>query len=310
MNKPAKMMSLASALLLTIALTACGQANAPAPEPGETGNAIQEPPAETTPDEKTEPAEPDTPEEEVISAAGEYNGQADPHTIEVNMDGTPTSFQLAEGVSSQLEGLNEGDPIAFEYVERKVEGSDVPQFEIQSLEKAAASGADGGASGDGGNTAADRPATETFVVGDGVSQKLTGELRTGDGYSLYVIDGYELDTANSRLTLTENPAYYAEIEKLPSDFNLDELRAEGTAKLEEAGGTVEEYSSDTLVESPMANASLFLQGSSAEEVQDYIVWEAQDGSAYIFHLVMPENEEGSPFYMEATASLATILGQS
>ncbi len=308
MNKPVKMMSLASALLLTIALTACGQANAPASEPGETAT-TQEQPAETTPDETTEPAEPDTPDEEVISATGEYNGQGDPHTIEVNLDGTPTSFQLAEGVSSQLEGLNEGDTISFEYVERAVEGSDVPQLEIQSLEKAATSGADGGTSGEGGTASSDRPATETFVVGDGVSQTLTGELQTGDGYSLYVLDGYALDAATGRMTLTENPDYYAEIEKLPANFNLDELRTEGTTKLEQAGGTVEEYSSDTLVESPMMNASLFLQGSSAEEVQDYIVWEAQDGSAYTFHLVIPENEEGSSFYMEATASLATILGR-
>ncbi|MEJ8305036.1 hypothetical protein [Saccharibacillus sacchari] len=309
MNKPAKMMSLASALLLTIALTACGQANAPAPEPGDTANTTQEPPVETTPDETTEPAEPDTPDEEVISATGEYNGQADPHTIEVNVDGTPTSFQLAEGVSSQLEGLNEGDTISFEYVERAVEGSDVPQLEIRSLEKAATSGADGGASGDSDAASTDRPATETFTVGDGESQTLTGELQTGEGYSLYVLDGYALDAATGRVTLTENPDYYAEIEKLPADFNLDELRTEGTAKLEKAGGTVEEFSADTLVESSMMNASLFLQGSSAKDVQDYIVWEAQDGSAYTFHLVIPENEEGSSFYTEVTASLATIMGQ-
>lgn len=312
MNKSAKMASLASALLLTFALTACGQANAPAPEPGDVPpNSTQEPPADPAPTEETDPAEPADPAdpdgEEVLSATGEYGGQADPHTIEVNVDGTPTSFQLAEGVEAQLDGLNEGDTISFDYVEQTIEGSDVPQLEIRSLH----AGGDSTSSGQGTSGAAastDRPATESFVVGDGESKTLTGELQDGDGYSLYVLDGYTLDASANRLSLTEDPAYYAEIEKLPADYNVDHLRLQGTAELEKAGGTVKEFDSDTLVESPMMNASLFLQGSGANEMRDYILWEAEDGSGYIFRLVMPENEEGSPFYMEATTSLSTILG--
>lgn len=309
MKKTARMISLASALLLTFALTACGEAKAPAPEPEEIpANTTQEPPDTAAPDET------DVQEHDVISATGEYGGQADPHTIEVTMDGTPTSFQVSESAAAQLEGLNEGDTISFEYMEHPVEGSEVPQLEIQSLKKVeekaddpAAQGSEGAAGGE--EASSQRPATETFTVGDGVAETAVGTLQQGDGYSLYVLDGYKLEASSGRLVMTANPDYYAEIEKLPADFDLDKLRSEGTAELAKSGAKVDEFFSDTLVESPMVNAALFLQGSGEKELRDYIVWKARDESAYLFRLVMPESEEGSPFYMEATTSLSTILGE-
>ncbi|MDO3412569.1 hypothetical protein QWJ34_22580 [Saccharibacillus sp. CPCC 101409] len=308
MTKSKKMMTLGSALLLTIALTACGQAKAPAPELGDVPENITEeqPPAETdTGETDTE----ETEEHEVITATGEYNGQADPHTIEINVDGTPTSFQLTTAAEAQIGDLNEGDTIEFQYVEHPVEGSDTPQLEIQSLTKTgeATSGAGGDSESSGGEGASDRPATETFPAGDGESGELTGTLEQGDGYSLYVMEGYTFDAAGSKLTLDANPDYFAEIEPLPSDFNVDAIRADATAELEKDGATVKEFDSDTLVESPMVNASLFLQASTDKLVRDYIVWEAQDASGYIFHLSIPEEEEGQPFYIPVTTSLATIM---
>ncbi|WP_172197228.1 hypothetical protein [Saccharibacillus qingshengii] len=305
MKKNARMISLASALLLTFALTACGEAKAPAPEP-------EEIPTNTTPvtPDTAAPDETDVQEHDVISATGEYGGQADPHTIEVTMDGSPTSFQVSESAAAQLEGLSEGDTISFEYMEHPVEGSDTPQLEIQSLKKtrdSAAQGATGTTEGE--KETSERPATETFTVGDGVAETAVGTLQQGDGYSLYVLDGYKLEASSGRLVMTANPDYYAEIEKLPADFDLDKLRSEGTAELAKSGAKVDEFFSDTLVESPMVNAALFLQGSGEKELRDYIVWKARDESAYLFRLVMPESEEGSPFYMEATTSLSTILGE-
>lgn len=302
MNKPAKITSLASALLLTFALTACGGLDAPAP--GSESEDYQELPTAPKPDENAQPGS-----EEAISETGEYNGQGDPHTIEVDVNGTPTSFQLAEGVSSQLEGLNEGDTIFFEYVQRTIEGSEVPQLEILSLKKAETAGADGGGNSEE-ETAAERPATETFeMTSEGMPDRRTAELQQGDGYSLYVFDAYTFDAAENKLYLTAYPDYYAQIEKLPSDFNLDELRIEGQKELEEYG-EAREYADDQLAEGPMYGARMLLQVSGENGLHDYVVWEPEGENGYVFRLHAPSGEASETFPTPALTSLASIQADS
>lgn len=305
MNKSARMISLASALLLTFALTACSEAEAPAPEPGEVPtNTTQEPPAEPAPTDPEKTDEPDHDEHAVISATGEYVGQADPHTIEVDMDGTPTAFQLAEGVDAQLEGLNEGDSISFEYVEHPVEGSEVPQMEIQSLQKADESAAGEGTSA--GAASSDRPATQEFeMMSEGMPDKRTAQLNEDDHYSLYVFDAYTFDPEKNRLALTAYPEYHADIEVLPSNFNVDELRKSGRVELEQYG-EVQEYTDDQLFEGPTSGASLFLQVANEEGLHDYVVWESEGGGAYIFRVHAPSGEPSETFLTPALTSLASI----
>ncbi|NGZ75338.1 hypothetical protein [Saccharibacillus alkalitolerans] len=317
MNKTAKMMSLASALLLTFALTACSTAKAPAPEPGEVpANTTQEPPADPAP---SEPAKPDESQHEAVEATGVYNGQADPHTIEVNVDGKPTSFQLSEGAASQLEGLNEGDTISFEYVEHPVEGSGTPQLEIQSLAKAdaASSGEAGEGTGTAGGTetpdetaASERPATkEISMMSEGMPDKRTAALKQGDGYSLYVFDAYTFDDAKNRLYLTAYPDYYADIEVLPAKVNLDELRKSGEAEFKQYG-EVKEYSGDQLAEGPLYGASLLLQVSDEKGVHDYVVWEPGGSNAYVFRVHAPSGEASETFLTPALTSLTSIQADS
>ena len=303
MKKSAQMMSLASALLLTFALSACGTAKAPAPEPGDVpANTTQEdPPAKTTDNE-----EPGDTQHEVISATGTYNGQGDPHTIEIDMDGKPTSFQLSQTAVSQIEGLSEGDAISFKYVEHPVEGSDTPQLEIQSLEKTA-DGTSAGAPSDEGETAvSERPATETIeMMSEGAPDKRTGKLQQGDGYSLYVFDAYTFDAAKNKLFLTAYPEYYVEIEPLPSDFNLDELRKEGKEELKKYG-EAKEYAGDQLAEGPMYDARLVLQVSSEKGLYEYAVWEPEGENGYIFHIHSPSGEPSETFLTPALTSVKTI----
>ncbi len=303
MKKSAQMMSLASALLLTFALSACGTAKAPAPEPGDVpANTTQEdPPAQTTDNE-----EPGDTQHEVISATGTYNGQGDPHTIEIDMDGKPTSFQLSQTAVSQIEGLSEGDAISFKYVEHPVEGSDTPQLEIQSLEKTA-DGTSAGAPSDEGETAvSERPATETIeMMSEGAPDKRTGKLQQGDGYSLYVFDAYTFDAAKNKLFLTAYPEYYVEIEPLPSDFNLDELRKEGKEELKKYG-EAKEYAGDQLAEGPMYDARLVLQVSSEKGLYEYAVWEPEGENGYIFHIHSPSGEPSETFLTPALTSVKTI----
>ncbi|OWA33962.1 hypothetical protein B9G55_16620 [Saccharibacillus sp. O16] len=303
MKKSAQMMSLASALLLTFALSACGTAKAPAPAPGDVPtNTTQEPPAPAADNEETT----DT-EHEAISATGTYNGQADPHTIEVEMDGKATSFQLSESAETQLEGLNEGDMISFEYVEHPVEGSDTPQLEIQSLEKTGGETSAGAPSGEDETAVSERPATETIeMMGDGMPDKREAKLQQGEGYSLYVFDAYTFDAAKNKLFLTAYPEYYVEIEKLPSDFNLDELRKEGQEELKKYG-EVKEYAGDQLVEGPMYDARLVLQASDDKGgLYEYAVWEPEGENGYIFHIHSPSGEPSETFLTPALTSVKTI----
>lgn len=303
MKKSAQMMSLASALLLTFALSACGTAKAPAPEPGDVpANTTQEdPPAQTTDNE-----EPSDTEHEAISATGTYNGQGDPHTIEIDMDGKPTSFQLSETATSQIEGLGEGDSVSFEYMEHPVDGSDTPQLEIQSIEKTQDGTSAGAPSGEDETAVSERPATETIeMMSEGMPDKREAKLQQGDGYSLYVFDAYTFDAAKNKLFLTAYPEYYVEIEKLPSDFNLDELRKEGIEELKKYG-EAKEYSGDQLVEGPMYDASFVLQVSSEKGLYEYAVWEPEGENGYIFHIQSPSGEPSETFLTPALTSVKTI----
>lgn len=155
------------------------------------------------------------------------------------------------------------------------------------------------------NSTVERDSTQSFDMGMG--DKRTATLKQSDGYSLYVFDEYTLDTATNRLQRTANPKYYAEIEKLASDFKLDELRNQGTKELTQYG-EVKEYKGDQLYESPMARASLLLQVSNEKGLYDYIVWEDESTqTSYIFHVHVPEGEASETFLTPALTSLSSIV---
>ncbi|MNJ59120.1 hypothetical protein D3C77_547870 [compost metagenome] len=115
-----------------------------------------------------------------------------------------------------------------------------------------------------GNTSNnERSPTQDFelLTGEGL-QTLTGTLEQGDGYSFYRFEGYSMDSASGRLTLEANPAYYALIKPLPSDYNLDQLRTEAENALANSG-KVSEYSGE-LVEHPLRKAELYFAGDRRE----------------------------------------------
>ncbi|MGO4889075.1 BsuPI-related putative proteinase inhibitor [Anaerobacillus sp. MEB173] len=62
---------------------------------------------------------------------GLYVGQADPHTIEVELDGIPTAFQLTEHAQEQLVELEEGSEITFIYTDTEIEQKTIERFILQ-----------------------------------------------------------------------------------------------------------------------------------------------------------------------------------
>lgn len=151
----------------------------------------------------------------------------------------------------------------------------------------------------------ERPQSESFglLTPEG-NQTLTAQLHQGEGFSLYVFDGFAFDAEKGRLSLEKNADYYADIEPLPEGYNLEELRAAGEKELG-AHGEAADYSGE-LVEHPLGFAALYLQTSGEDGVWDYMVWESETGDAFLFRLHNPKSEEASDFAGPVLVSLSTV----
>lgn len=56
-------------------------------------------------------------EEDKITETGIYNGQADPHTIEIETDDGPLAFQLTMEARDDIDALTEGNEVIYTYEE-------------------------------------------------------------------------------------------------------------------------------------------------------------------------------------------------
>ena len=154
-----------------------------------------------------------------------------------------------------------------------------------------------------------RPQNETFdlMTGEG-NQSHTATLHQGEGFSLYGFEKFDFDAAQGRLFLSSNPEYYVNIEPLPANYDLTQLKSAGKKELEEFG-KVSDFSGE-LVEHPLGSAELYLKTSSDEGINDYIVWQSETGDAFLFRLHNPKGEEASDFASPALVSLSTVQGDS
>ncbi|WP_052091945.1 hypothetical protein NYE80_10000 [Paenibacillus sp. FSL H7-0357] len=216
--------AIAAVAVLMLTLTACG-GNTPAEAPGEPSATVSPSPVAYTAAPAPSPTA--TAEAQVIQGTGSYVGQIDSHSIEIETEEGPTAFELGAGTESVLEGLEMEDPVVFEYVEKPVEGDpSVVQRILSKLSKAE----------EGAAPVTKLPETRTMKLTlEGMAEEKTATLADGEGYSLYVFDIFTFDAASNRLSMKVDPDYYAEIEKLPSDFNLDLLEQEGRKELSATG---------------------------------------------------------------------------
>ncbi|WP_127592866.1 hypothetical protein [Paenibacillus lautus] len=154
-----------------------------------------------------------------------------------------------------------------------------------------------------------RPQNETFdlMTGEG-NQSHTATLHQNEGFSLYVFEKFAFDAAKGRLFLSSNPEYYVDIEALPANYDLTQLKSAGKKELEEFG-KVSDFSGE-LVEHPLGSAELYLQTSSDEGINDYIVWQSETGDAFLFRLHNPKGEEASDFAGPVLVSLSTVQSNS
>lgn len=115
-------------LLFTfLLLAACGTSEKDADADNQVGDETEE---TEKPDEKAQD------EKQKITEAGIYNGQADPHTIEIETAEGPTAFQLTMEARKDVDNLTEGDEVTFTYYK------DGEQLVIESIKSNAKSGSE------------------------------------------------------------------------------------------------------------------------------------------------------------------------
>ncbi|MEC0124427.1 hypothetical protein [Paenibacillus pabuli] len=283
-------------LLMGFSLVACGNSSPSA-----------QPPANNT--EEQTPAPGQQPEESaVIEAEGILTGWADPHTVEIRVKEEPMSFQVGEEVQKSLDDIDDEDSVQFKYVEKAIEGDTTTKQLVLTEIIKVESEEDSSSSNAGGNVTSDRPKTsELEVTVEGMTEKRPVTLVQGKGYSLYVFEPMVYDADDHELTMKIDPDYEVEIEKLPSDYNLNELKVDARKELSETG-KVKQLSKKELSNGPMKDAELFMMAQNNKKTEYFIVKEL-DGNGFAFHIHAPVGEPSEGFLPMAYASLNSIINE-
>ncbi|MFE6076934.1 hypothetical protein ACFVQB_20950 [Paenibacillus sp. NPDC057886] len=282
-------------LVMGFSLVACGNSSP-----------TVQPPANNT--EEQTPAPGKQPEEStVIEGEGILTGWADPHTVEIRVKEEPMSFQVGEDLQKSLDDIDDEDSVQFKYVEKAIEG-DTTTKQLVLTEIAKVESDDGNGTNAGGNITSDRSKTsELEVTVEGMTEKRPVTLAQGKGYSLYVFEPMVYDTDDQELTMKIDPDYEVEIEKLPSDYNLNELKADAKKELSETG-TVKQLSEEKLSNGPMKEAKLFMMSQNNKKTEYFIVKEL-DGTDFAFHIHAPVGEPSEGFLPMVYASINSIMNE-
>ncbi|WP_025715794.1 hypothetical protein [Paenibacillus sp. 1-18] len=290
-----------SFILLTVvavlALSACGTK----PQTNNTAPQGTDQPQTQQPQVKPEPvAKP-----EVKQGTGVYSGAADPHTVEIEINGEAQSFQLADGLDTVVAGLKEGDAVTFEYSEQAVEDDATAQQLILTKIQKTEAATDGNQNGSSGQqVGGERSKTQAFELTlEGKKETQTATLAQGEGYSLYVFDPMSLFPDQNRVALAVDDNYYAEMTKLPSDFNLDELQKKGEQGLASIGKVKKLDKAD--VPQALTSSRLFLQASGSKVIRQYIVVENKTGG-FIVKVNIPRGESAEGFESFIYTSLESL----
>lgn len=288
--------AMAAVAVLMLTLTACS-GDSPAAAPGESASPSPAQSAESSPSPTIVPSPSPSAEEQVIHGTGTYVGQIDNHSVEIETEEGPTAFELGAGTEGATETLEMDDPVVFEYVEKKVEGDpSVIQRVLSKLSRAASFEGDEAL-----------PGTKTMKLRlEGTEEDKTATLAVGEGYSLYVFDIFSFDPASNKLSMKVDPGYYAEIIKLPSDFNLDYLMLEGQEELASTGKVTALSQAER--DQRMSGLRLYLTAMGEGLTRQYIVKEV-DGQGYIIKLNIPQREASEGFGPHVYASLDSLVNQ-
>ncbi|XEC97228.1 hypothetical protein AB6A23_12125 [Paenibacillus tarimensis] len=153
------------------------------------------------------------------------------------------------------------------------------------------------------NGAANLPATKQLELQlESNPETKTAKLAEGNGYSIYVIDIFTFDAAANKLFMNVDKDFYASINKLPSDYNADQLRKEAEDELAELGEVAEETD-------PLMQDTEFFLAATKDDLTRKILVKEIDGTGYLFTLNVPHREPIEGFGSHALVMLNTIVNQ-
>jgi len=282
-------------LLMGFSLVACGS-SAPTLQPSVNNTKETSPVPEQKPEER-----------DVIETEGILTGWADPHTVEIRVKDKAMSFQVGEDMQKLLDDIDDEDSVRFKYVEKTVDAS-TKQLVLTGITKIASADDNETGTGAGNIVTSERPqSSELEVTVEGITEKRPVTLVQTKGYSLYIFEPMAFDAEDHELTMKIDPGYKVEIEKLPSDFNLDYLKMDAKAELSEVG-EVKELTPEQLSNGPMKDARLFMMSQNGKKTQYFIVKEL-DGNGFIFHIDAPVGEPSEGFLPMVYASVNSIKNE-
>ncbi|MGG3282023.1 hypothetical protein [Paenibacillus solani] len=280
-----KMLAAASAVMLLIALTACG------------GEETSQPPLKRNPIEEGVKQ----PNDQIKQGTGTYVGQIDNNSVEIETADGPSAFRLGEGMDQVISKLQGNESVSYEYRVQPAQGEE--ELKQLVLIKLTVEEVDG----DRGLEHAQLPATKDFELElEGMKETKTAKLVEGDGYALYVFDIFSFDAETGKLIMNVDNNYYVEITKLPADYDSDELQSQAEKELEEIGKV--RIAEDSERNQAMQNASVYMIGEGEDLTKFYIVDE-MDGQGYIFRVNNPHREPSEGFAPHAFTSLSSIVNQ-
>ncbi|MGG6310986.1 hypothetical protein [Paenibacillus macerans] len=298
MNKSMKTLGCMTVILLSMSLAACSGQTADsgtnAQNGGTNGNQVQDQNGGRT-DVQDKPSE-------TKQGTGIFIGLIDNHSAEIELEGTPTAFQMDETLAALAQSLAQGTPVAFDYVEQAVEGDDLlKQLVLTKLEAS-----EGKAVTDiGVEEASGLPAEKAIEVElEGMKEQRTAKLAQGAGYAFYMFDGFSFDAGAHRLTMDYDPGYHVDISKLPAGYDVADLAKTAREELSKTG-KVEERSGEEIYVT-MRDAELYLIASGDDLTREYIVKNI-GGQGYAWMINMPHGEASEGFGPLAFASLNTIV---
>lgn len=289
---------LAMTVVLAAALSACGAgtndsaaANTGAGASNEAALPPVDPAGETVADPNAE-----------LQGSGTYEGQMDPHSVEITTELGPTAFQLGADMSELVESLEEGDNVTFSYTEEVVDAADGTKLRtLTGIERANGETSAGGGQGD----AAALPETKQLSVTlEGMEETRDAKLVQGEGFGLYMFEQFDWDAASGTMSMKVDEGYKVRIDKLAPDTKLEDLRTEAEKELSEHGEVQERKGED--IAEPLRDARLFLSAATDKLTREVIVTEA-GGTLYRFTVDMPSGEPSEGFEPLAYASLASLV---
>jgi len=160
--------------------------------------------------------------------------------------------------------------------------------------------------------AADLPQTAELEVSiEGEPAKVPATLTTsGQGYAFYLMDGFEFameETGKDMIFHSDFLEYFARVEMVPADADVEALKASSTVRLQAIGDVVE-MTGDEVHSSVRDRESFFLHASTSDLSQNVVLLKG-DGASFLVTLNFPNSEaaEGvSPRFYPMLNSLVAV----